>query len=58
MDAFAIIFVGDFSQLEPIQGEPLPDFRPWHDWVNCYMELQGYHRFAHDTLYSNIMKRF
>ncbi len=56
-----ITFVGDFSQLEPVQGEPIyavPDFRPFHDWVNCSVEIRGNHRFAQDSHYRNIMKQF
>ena len=32
-----VIFTGDFSQLEPVNGTPLyhePNFAPWHDWIN------------------------
>ncbi len=34
-----IVFAGDFSQLEPVKGEPLYsclDFIQWHEWVNCW----------------------
>jgi hypothetical protein len=55
-----VIFTGDFSQLEPVNGIPLyrqPDFVPWHAWVNCYIELTGQHRFKEDTVFGNVMKR-
>jgi hypothetical protein len=41
-----IAFLGDFSQLHPVSGNPLfykPDFVNWHDWVNCFIELTGQH---------------
>ena len=55
------IFCGDFSQLEPVVGDPLYaslDCWQWHDWINCYLELQGNHRFAKDPKYGEIMGRF
>ena len=56
-----IVFAGDFSQLEPVKGDPLyscSDFIQWHQWINCFMELHGNHRFATDPLYGDIMNRF
>jgi hypothetical protein len=55
-----IIFTGDFSQLEPITGFPLyyeTNFLMWHDWVNCFIELTGQHRFKTDLLFGAIMHR-
>ena len=55
-----VIFTGDFSQLEPVNGIPLynePTFAPWHDWINCYVELTGQHRFKDDPEFGNILKR-
>jgi hypothetical protein len=55
-----IIFTGDFSQLEPITGLPLyyeTNFPMWHDWVNCFIELTGQHRFKTDLLFGAIMHR-
>jgi hypothetical protein len=56
-----VVFAGDFSQLEPISGKPLyadTDFRLWHEAINCYLPLEGNHRFAKDPLYGAIMSRF
>jgi hypothetical protein len=56
-----MVFAGDFSQLEPVSGEPLyvsTSFQQWHDWINCYIELRGNHRFAKDPEYGQIMARF
>jgi hypothetical protein len=39
-----IVFAGDFSQLEPVNGEPLyscPDFIQWHEWVTYFLEIHG-----------------
>jgi hypothetical protein len=46
-----IVFTGDFSQLEPVGGKPLyyeSNFAMWHGWVNCFIELEGQHRFKND----------
>ena len=55
-----IVFTGDFSQLEPVSGLPLyfeTNCPLWHDWVNCFIELSGQHRFKNDPHFGNIMKR-
>ena len=55
-----ILFTGDFSQLEPINGFPLyyeTNFALWHDWVNCFIELTGEHRFKKDPEFGRILKR-
>jgi hypothetical protein len=56
-----VIFTGDSSsQLEPVNGTPLyhePSFAPWHDWINCYVELTGQHHFKDDPEFGNILKR-
>ena len=57
-----IVFSGDFSQLEPVQREPVykndqqcPEF---HGSLNCYIELDGRWRFVSDKRYGEIMYRF
>ena len=55
-----IVFSGDFSQLEPVNGTPLyhqPDFAPWHDWINCFIELTGQHRFKLNPEFGDVMQR-
>jgi hypothetical protein len=55
-----IVFLGDFSQLHPVSGNPLfyeTNFAMWHDWVNCFIELTGQHRFKDDLDYGALMKR-
>ena len=55
-----VIFTGDFSQLEPVNGIPLyrePSFAPWHEWINCFVELTGQHRFKNDPEFGRVMKQ-
>jgi ATP:corrinoid adenosyltransferase len=55
-----VIFTGDFCQLEPVTGHPLyyeTNFAIWHDWVNCFIELTGQHRFKKDPSFGAIMNR-
>ena len=56
----SIIFSGDFRQMEPIGAfkkpvyeENCPEFR---DWVNCYIELTGMHRFKEDPEWGLLLK--
>ena len=56
---FHIVFAGDFRQLEPI-GNPIyecdcPEFT---DFVNCYIELKGMHRFADDPEWGERLAEF
>ena len=60
-DGINVVFAGDFAQLEPISGKPLyadTDFWLWHDAINCFLPLEGNHRFSKDPLYGDIMYRF
>jgi ATP:corrinoid adenosyltransferase len=55
-----IIFMHDFSQLEPVTGYPLYyeiNFAMWHDRVNCFIELTGQHQFKTDPAFGAIMKQ-
>ena len=54
-----VIFTGDFSQLEPVNGTPLynePNFAPWHEWINCFVELMGQQHFKNDPEIGSILK--
>lgn len=58
----SIIFSGDMRQLEPVaQGvnpvyqDDCPEFK---DWVNCFIELDGMHRFKDDPEWGHILLRF
>jgi len=62
-----VIFAGDMRQLEPVgsdgmQGKKNPlyadDCPEFKDWVNCYMELNGMHRFQNDPLWGELLLRF
>jgi hypothetical protein len=62
-----IIFAGDFRQLEPVgvtnngeskkpvYAEACPEFK---EWVNCFVELSGMHRFKDDPEWGYVLIRF
>ena len=60
-----IVFAGDLRQLEPVSdkykskkpvyAETCVEFK---DWVNCYIELEGTHRFKDDPMWGRILLRF
>ena len=56
-----IIFAGDMRQLEPVgkllavYKENCPEFK---DWVNCYIELGGLHRFKEDQNWGKLLLHF
>ena len=58
-----VIFAGDFRQLEPpgkgdkkaVYLEHCPQFQ---DWINCYLELNGMHRFRDDGTWGEVLLRF
>jgi hypothetical protein len=55
----SIIFTGDFLQLEPVAGEALfvdDSFEQWYEWINCFVELFGGHRFK-DKAYMRLLRR-
>jgi hypothetical protein len=58
-----VVFVGDYSQLEPIptSGKPVYEHKylaEWHGSINCFIELDGRHRFKHDPVWGEILGRF
>jgi hypothetical protein len=55
----SIVFTGDFLQLEPVSGGALfvdNCFEQWYDWINCFVELFGGHRFK-DKSYMRLLTR-
>ena len=57
-----IIFSGDFWQLELVGRGKLPIYKdnncPYFvDWVNCYIELNGMHRFKKDVRWGKLLMR-
>ena len=57
-----IIFSGDFRQLEPVGRGKLPIYKdkncPYFiDWVNCYIEQNGMHRFKKDVSWGKLLMR-
>ena len=57
-----VVFAGDYCQLEPVcQGKPVykESFVPeFHGTLNCFMELNGTHRFRDDPEYGERLGRF
>ena len=56
-----LIFSGDFRQLEPVGRGKLPIYKdkcPYFvEWVNCYIELNGMHRFKKDVRWGKLLMR-
>ena len=55
-----IIFAGDFRQLDPVGKDPVhvSGCQRFIDWVNCYIELDGMHRFTDDIEWGRLLMRF
>jgi hypothetical protein len=57
-----IIFSGDFRQLEPVGALKKPEYTKdcpeFRDWLNCFIELTGMHRFKDDPEWGNLLLRF
>ena len=57
-----IIFSGDMRQLEPVGSQEKPvyseDCPEFKDWVNCFVELEGMHRFRDDPEWGYLLLRF
>lgn len=56
-----VVFAGDFSQMEPVQGTPVykkDRVQEFQDFVNCYVELDGMHRFRTDPEWGEMNMRF
>ena len=56
-----IIFSGDFQELELVGRGKLPIYKDdclyFIDWVNCYIELNGMHRFKKDMSWGKLLVR-
>jgi hypothetical protein len=56
-----VIYAGDFRQLEPPGqgGQPLYEeqCQQFSDWINCYIELKGKHRFKQDPQWGALLRR-
>ena len=57
-----IVFAGDYSQLEPVaKGQTVyecPLMPEFHHAVNCFIELDGKHRFRDDKAWGDRLLRF
>jgi hypothetical protein len=60
---FNVVFSGDYSQLEPVQNKGTTVYNnttlaEFHNMLNCYIELEGMHRFRDDPEWGELLKRF
>jgi hypothetical protein len=56
----AIVFLGDFNQLQPIGGELIytqPNLPAWEGALNCFIELKGTHRFSQDPVWGELLMK-
>ena len=55
-----IIFAGDFRQLDPVGKDPIhvTGCQRFINWVNCYIELDGMHRYTNDPEWGRLLMRF
>lgn len=56
----AVLFAGDFTQLEPVKGRPVylntRDDNIWYSYINTFIELRSNHRFDSDKRWGNILQ--
>jgi AAA domain/Helitron helicase-like domain at N-terminus len=56
-----MVFSGDFCQLEPVKSKSGPLYKTpceeFNDWINCFIELNGMHRFDADPEYGRFLYR-
>ena len=55
-----IVFLGDLRQLKPVKETSIcdTDCPQFEEWVNCYIELDGKHRFKDDEEWGKLLFRF
>ena len=58
-----VCFCGDFCQLEPVGAGTLALYKAtgcglWHNCMNCFIELEGMHRFKDDKAWGELLWRF
>jgi len=54
-----IVFAGDFRQLEPVKKDSMYKTRSDEfEWQNCYVELDGTHRFRDDPEWGRLLSKF
>ena len=56
-----IVFSGDLRQLEPVGDYKKAIYKKncseFRDWMNCYIELRGLHRFKNDLEWGRLLER-
>jgi hypothetical protein len=54
-----ILFAGDFRQLEPVNKDSMSASPSLHfEWVNCFIQLNGMHRFSKDLPWGHLLNKF
>ena len=55
-----IVFVGDFRQLDPVKKQPLykDQDKTFENYINCFLELVGQHRFKKDPDWGKLLSKF
>ena len=55
-----IVFAGNFRQIEPVGETPIYKSKTlvMRDFINCYLAVEGKHRFADDPEWGEILERF
>jgi len=55
-----VVFIGDFRQLDPVKKQPLYNDadRVFENYINCYLELVGQHRFKDDPEWGEMLSKF
>ena len=55
-----VVFAGDLRQLKAVKQESIIEEKchQFDEWVNCFIELQGKHRFNDDPEWGEILIRF
>jgi hypothetical protein len=56
-----VVFCGDFRQLEPVGNSDFPVYKAtsaekqlFHEAINCFLELNGLHRFRDDVRWGKV----
>ena len=57
-----LVFAGDYRQLEPVGNDKRAIYKTtcpeMKHWMNCYLELNGMHRFKMDREWGQLLQRF
>lgn len=56
----SLVFCGDLRQIKAVKQASIVDERcaQFDEWINCYIELEGLHRFQEDPEWGRMLLRF